>query len=168
MDLHETQGTYNLTATPPLSSKIETATHTYPTKCHVCKNGRMMWVNTIDLWSIHWIKVVVDGPNELRTCRHLHFFVYDMHAAEVDSFLVTDLCALSPDNAHWILRDLQHHPHFIHRVSSFPSSLEVAASIITNDSREFQTTALLDLGCTGSSIDQAFVLAKGMNTHKLP
>ena len=88
--------------------------------------------------------------------------------AEVDSSLVVDLCALTPDDAHWIFHDLQHCHHFIHCVSSSHNSLEVAASIVTNDFHEFPVTALLNLGCTGSSINWAFILKKEMNTHKLP
>ena len=68
-----TQNTKNLqpvhpATTSPLSSKVEPSSHTHPIKHHVHKNGRMMWVNTIDPWSICWIKVVVDGPDELHAC----------------------------------------------------------------------------------------------------
>ena len=90
------------------------------------------------------------------------------HIDEVDASLLADLQALSPDDAHWVLCDLQHRPRFIHRVTSSSTSLDLHATIVINDSQEFQVTALLDSGCTGSSIDQAFVLEKGMNTHKLP
>lgn len=127
-----------------------------------------MWVNTVNPWSIRWIKMVVDGPDTGHALKHLQSFVHDSCLAEVNSSLLADLHVLSPNDAHWILCNLQHCPHFVCHTSSSSTSLEVPASIITNDAHDFQVTALIDLGCTSSSIDCTFVLKKELNTHKLP
>lgn len=48
------------------------------------------------------------------------------------------------------------------------NSLLVTTAITTlDDQRTFSMKALIDSGCTGSSIDAGFVKAKGMNTRKL-
>ena len=127
-----------------------------------------MWVNTVDPWSLRWIKTIIDGPDQLHAHNHLRSFVHDSCVDEVDPSLIADLCVLSPDNAHWVLRDLQQYSKFVRCLSSSPNSLELVASILTNDSREFHVMTLLDSRCTGSSIDCAFVLEQGVNTHKLP
>lgn len=130
----------------------------------------MVWVNTIDPWSVQWIKAVVDGPDTCRATHHLRSFVHESRLSEVDSSLVVDLRRLSPDDAHWVLRDLQHRPKFICRTTTpaHRDSLELAASLVTSDSRDFAVTVLVDSGCTGSSIDRGFVAEKGLATHRLP
>ncbi|KAG0695877.1 hypothetical protein DFH29DRAFT_779653, partial [Suillus ampliporus] len=48
------------------------------------------------------------------------------------------------------------------------SSIFLPVSLTTIDDRRcIATRALLDCGCTGSSIDAGFVRANGLNTHKL-
>ena len=72
----------------------------HPVKYHVQKNGRLMWVNTVDPWSICWIKAVVDGSDCEHAHKHLHSFVHNSCIDEVDASLLADLQALSPDDAH--------------------------------------------------------------------
>jgi hypothetical protein len=48
-------------------------------------------------------------------------------------------------------------------------SLSLTAQLSTlDDQRQFSLRALVDSGCTGSSIDTGFVQAKGLNTRPLP
>ena len=109
----------------------------HPIKHWIWWNGRLMWVNTVDPWSICWIKAVVNGSDNEHAYKHLHSFVHDLCIDEVDASLLTDLHALSPDDTHWILHDLQHCPCFVCCVASSSTSLELSATIITNDFQEF-------------------------------
>ena len=70
------------------------------------------WKNTIDPWSIKWMKQQVAHPDEQRNIRHLKSFIHDSRTIEVSPDLVEDLRRMSENDAYWTLKDLQGPPRF--------------------------------------------------------
>ena len=84
----------------------------------------------------------------------------------MDKILVQNINRLEEEEALWYLRKLKE-PQWIaasgHREMNIPITLE------TLDTEEsFEMTALIDSGCTLSSISKRFVQEKKINTIKLP
>ena len=69
--------------------------------------------------------------------------------------------------AQFTLRELQQKPRFMQRKRS-QNAFEVKASIQTPAGETCKVLALLDSGCTGTTMDQQFAKEKGLETHKLP
>ena len=143
------------TPSPPTPRKEEMSSHS--------------WKNTVDPWSIKWIKQQVTHPDVPRTIRHLKSFVHDSRTIEVSPDFVEDLRLMSDEDAYWTLKDLQGPPRFRKAsIRKSRNSLELPITIITNDETRVKTKALIDSGCTGSSIHKDFVTKYGIQTHNLP
>ncbi|KAF8833423.1 hypothetical protein BDN67DRAFT_869654, partial [Paxillus ammoniavirescens] len=96
----------------------------------------------------------------LRTLTHSH------HQLEATTDVLTQLNQLSLEDAANAIQELRGPKRFIRGVGN---SLLLTAQLSTlDDQREFSLKALVDSGCTGSSIDTGFVQAKGINTQPLP
>ena len=67
---------------------------------------------------------------------------------------------------HIVLRELQNKPRYVHQSYS-KNTLDVDTSILTDDGKILSTKALIDSGCTGSSIDALFVEQHHIPTHQL-
>ena len=65
------------------------------------------------------------------------------------------------------LRELQQKLRFMQRKRS-QNAFEVKANIQTPAGETCKVLALLDSGCTGTTMDQQFAKEKGLETHKLP
>ena len=69
--------------------------------------------------------------------------------------------------AQFTLCELQQKPRFMQRKRS-QNAFEVKANIQTPAGEVCKILALLDSGCTGTTMDQQFAKEKGLETHKLP
>ncbi|KAG8216958.1 hypothetical protein J3R82DRAFT_7243, partial [Butyriboletus roseoflavus] len=121
-------------------------------------------------WSIRWMKAQVENTDVEQSIHHLKSFVHNTRAIEVSRDLVQDLRKLSDKDTYWVLHDLQHAPKF--QKASFQAtkrnSLEIPARVTFANRQSAEVKALIDSGCTGSSIHKDFVAKKGVPTHSLP
>ena len=69
--------------------------------------------------------------------------------------------------AQFTLCELQQKPRFMQRKRS-QNTFKVKANIQTPAGEVCKILALLDSGCTGTTMDQQFTKEKGLETHKLP
>ncbi|KAH0839330.1 hypothetical protein J3R83DRAFT_3, partial [Lanmaoa asiatica] len=120
-------------------------------------------------WTIRWMKAQAENPDTARNLGHLRSFVHESRKAKVTPDLLTDLKQMSDSDAHWILRDLQRPPKYKKAsVRKERNSLEVPVTLRMSDGTSAEVKALIDSGCTGSSIHEKFVAEKGVVTHTLP
>ena len=70
-------------------------------------------MNTVDPWSVQWIKTMADKTTNNQTLKHLKMFVHQTRVAEVTPDLVQKIRRLSPEEAHFSIRELQNKPKFI-------------------------------------------------------
>jgi len=124
-------------------------------------------MNTVNPWSIEWIKRVADEGDTKRTLQHLQSFVHETWTTEVTPELVQQICQLSLDKVSLSLQELQKKPRFITRKQS-PNSLEIKAEILLGDASIVPVLALLNSGCSASAIDEEFVWEKKIPTFNLP
>ena len=52
------------------------------------ESNRQNWMNTVDPWSVQWIKTMADKTTDNRTLKHLKMFVHQTRTAEVTPELV--------------------------------------------------------------------------------
>ena len=124
-------------------------------------------MNTVDPWSVEWIKRVADEGDTKRTLQHLQSFVHETRTTEVTPELVQQIRQLSLDEVSLSLRELQKKPRFVTRKRS-SNSLEIKAEILLGDASIVPVLALLDSGCSASAIDEEFVREKRIPTFNLP
>ena len=100
------------------------------------------------------------GITQLKT------FIHNTQYQNVNEILVRNINELQEEEALWYLRKLKE-PQWItasgRREMNIPIILEML-----NTEESFETTALIDSGCTSSSISKWFVQEKKINTIKLP
>ena len=72
-------------------------------------------MNTLDPWSIEWIKRVTDEGDTKRTLQHLQSFVHETRTTQVTPELVQQIRQLSLDEVSLSLRELQKKLRFITR-----------------------------------------------------
>jgi len=72
-------------------------------------------MNTVDPWSVEWIKRVADEGDTKRTLQHLQSFVHKTRTTEVTPKLVQQIRQLSLDEVSLFLRELQKKPRFVTR-----------------------------------------------------
>jgi transposase InsO family protein len=118
-------------------------------------------------WSASWFAHRFrDQPYE-RAIGLLRTAVHSKRHLEATREVLEQLNALSLDEATEAISELRGPKRYI-RGSQGGNSLLMSAALTTiDDRRTFGTRALIDSGCTGSTIDAGFVAAKGINTHKL-
>ncbi|KAF8545983.1 hypothetical protein OG21DRAFT_1400390, partial [Imleria badia] len=98
----------------------------------------------------------------------LRILVHPRRQPEATEQVLQQLNHLSLMDATQAVQELQGPKRFI-RGSRTGNSLTLQAELFTlDDQRTFSLQALVDSGCTGSSIDAGFVKAKGLNTCPLP
>ena len=127
------------------------------------------WKNTVDPWSINWMKQQVAHPDMQRNIRHLKTFIHNSRMIEVSPDLVEDLRQMSSEDTYWTLKDLQGPLRF--RKASLQkshNSLELPTIIIMNNRTRIETKSLIDPGCTGFLIHKDFITKYGIQTHNLP
>ena len=132
------------------------------------KKNTRSWRNRVDPWSIPWIKKVCEERDRDHTLKTLKSFVHDTRIAEVTPELIQ--CVKDSTNAetHLILRELQQKPRYIHKTTHNHNTLDLSVNLLTDDGKVLSTMALIDSGCTGSSIDEGFVQQHHIPTHELP
>ena len=118
------------------------------------KNNSTPWMLR-QLW-----KYPDQGVTQLKT------FVHDTQYQNVNKILVQNINELQEEEALWYLRKLKE-PQWI--AASGQREMNIPIILETLDTEEsFETTALIDSGCTSSSISKRFVQEKKINTIKLP
>ena len=132
------------------------------------KRNTRCWRNHVDPWSIPWIKKVCEERDRDHALKTLKSFVHDTRTAEVTPELIQ--CVKDSTNAetHLILRELQQKPRYIRKNTHNHNTLDLSVELLTDDGKVLSTKALIDSGCTGSSIDESFVQQHHIPTHKLP
>ena len=148
--------------------KVETTTKgkSPPGSDQPKKNVRS-WINTVNPWSTTWIKKVCENTDTKRAKAHLNTFVHESRRPEVTNKLVEQIRDMTMAETHIVLRELQHKPRYIHQ-SYNKNTLDVNASILTDDGKILSTKALIDSGCMGSSIEASFVEQHHIPVHQLP
>ena len=93
--------------------------------------------------------------------------MHDTRTAKVTSKLIQ--CVKDSTNAelHLILRELQQKPRYIRKTTHNHNTLNLLVNLLTDDGKILSTMALIDSGCTGSSIDESFVQQHHIPTHEL-
>ena len=124
-------------------------------------------MNTVDLWTSQWVKKVVNQDDLIRSLKHVRSFVHDSWTEEVSPRLIQQLREMTDLEAQFTLRELQQKPRFMQR-KRFQNMFEVKTNIQTPAGEVYNVLALLDSGCTGTTMDQQFAKEKGLETHKLP
>ncbi|KAG8217396.1 hypothetical protein J3R82DRAFT_5497, partial [Butyriboletus roseoflavus] len=121
-------------------------------------------------WSIRWMKAQVENTDVERSIHHLKSFVHNSRTIEVSRDLMQDLQRLSDEDAYWVLHDLQHVPKFWKASprSTKQNLLETPVKVTLANRQTADVKALIDSGCTGSSIHEKFVTEKGVKTYPLP
>ena len=132
------------------------------------KKNTQSWRNCVDPWSIPWIKKVCEERDHDHALKILKSFVHNTQTAEVTPELIQ--CMKDSTNAelHLILRELQQKLRYIHKTTHNHNTLDLSVSLITDNGKTLSTMALIDSGCTGSSIDKGFIQQHHIPTHELP
>ena len=138
-----------------------------PEKVNMSKASPRNWMNMVDLWTSQWIKKVVDQDDLVRSLKHVQSFVHDSQTEEVSPRLIRQLREMTDLEVQFTLHKLQQKPRFMQRKRS-QNAFEVKANIQTPAGEACKILALLDSGCTGTTMDQQFAKEKGLETHKLP
>ena len=138
-----------------------------PEKVDTSKASPRNWMNTVDLWTSQWVKKVVDQDDLIRSLKHVRSFVHDSRTEKVSPRLIQQLREMTNLEAQFTLRELQQKPRFMQRKRS-QNTFEVKTNIQTPAGEAYNVLALLDSGCTGTTMDQQFAKEKGLETHKLP
>lgn len=121
----------------------------------------------MDPWATKWIKNVCDHIDTKRAKAHLKIFVHESQRPEINNEIVEEIKLSTLVESHFMLRELQHKPRFIHQ-SYTKNTLDITTSILTDNGKILSTKALIDSGCTGSSIDAAYIKQNHIPTHQLP
>ena len=138
-----------------------------PEKVDMSKASPRNWMNTVDPWTSQWVKKVVDQDDQIRSLKHMQSFIHDSRTEEVSPRLIQQLREMTDLEAQFTLRELQQKPRFMQRKRS-QNAFKVKANIQTPAGEVCKILALLDSGCTGTTMDQQFTKEKGLETHKLP
>ncbi|KAG1839859.1 hypothetical protein C8R48DRAFT_550233, partial [Suillus tomentosus] len=95
----------------------------------------------------------------------LRMLVHPKRHLKATAEVLKELNTLSLEEASEAVSELSTPKHYIQGMGN---SLTLSAILNTlDDRRGFSVNALVDSGCTGSSIDAGFIAAKGINTQKL-
>ena len=138
-----------------------------PEKVDTSKASPRNWMNTVDLWTSQWVKKVVDQDDLIRSLKHMRSFIHDSRTEEVSPRLIRQLREMTDLEAQFTLRELQQKLRFMQRKRS-QNTFEVKVNIQTPAGEVCKILALLDSGCTGTTMDQQFTKERGLETHKLP
>ena len=111
--------------------------------------------------------VTVNQDDLIKSLKHVQSFIHDSWTEEVSPRLIQQLREMTDLEAQFTLRELQQKPRFMQRKRS-QNAFEVKANIQTPAGKAYNVLALLDSGCTGTTMDQQFAKEKGLETHKLP
>ena len=125
------------------------------------------WMNSVDPWSVEWIKKMADMVDCDRTMKHLKTFVHDSRVNEVTLSLIRRIKELPTAKALLSIRELQRKPQFVKQKQS-ENSLEVKAMVARPDRSKLSIVALVDSGCSGLAIDETFVKENNLPTHDIP
>ena len=151
----------------PNSAELPKGKTILPEKVDTSKASPRNWMNTVDLWTSQWVKKVVDQDDLIRSLKHIRSFVHDSWTEEVSPRLIQQLREMTELEVQFTLCELQQKPRFMQRKRS-QNTFKVKASIQTPAGEACKVLALLDSGCTGTTMDQQFTKEKGLETHKLP
>ncbi|KAF8126088.1 hypothetical protein EV363DRAFT_1108585, partial [Boletus edulis] len=117
-------------------------------------------------WSSPWYTQRLRDQSNNQAIALLRTLAHSQRQAEATQEVLLQLNRLSFEDATKAVQELRG-PRRFTRGSG--NSLSLSAGLMTlDDQRQFTLCALVDSGCTGSSIDAGFVKAKGLNVHPLP
>ena len=151
----------------PNSAELSKGKMILPEKVDTSKTSPRNWMNTVDPWTSQWIKKVVDQDDLIRSLKHVQSFIHDSQTEEVSPRLVRQLREMTDLEAQFTLCELQQKLRFMQRKRS-QNAFKVKVNIQTPAGEACKVLALLDSGCTGTTMDQQFAKEKGLETHKLP
>ncbi|KIJ10923.1 hypothetical protein PAXINDRAFT_39120, partial [Paxillus involutus ATCC 200175] len=117
-------------------------------------------------WSSPWYAQRLRDQPPSRAIALLRTLVHAHRQPEATEEVLLELNQLSLEDAAGAIQELRGPKRFIRGSGS---SLTIGIDLVTlDDQRQFSLKALVDSGCTGSSIDSGFVKAKGLNAQPLP
>lgn len=123
------------------------------------------WVREVP-WTPAWIHQWTTYDAEAAV-KVLEGWVHAKRQADATLASAQYIASMSRDEATIYLSELKSRPRYIRGRKG--NQIDVPMIVTTLDSSEsFSVKALLDSGCTGSSIDQTFVQEHGIATIKLP
>ena len=112
-------------------------------------------------WSSPWYAQRLRDQTSPRAVALLRTLAHSHWQAEATEEVLIELNKLSLEDAAGAIQELRGPKCFIHGLGN---SLTLNADLMTlDDQRHFVLKALVDSGCTGSSIDAGFVKGKGLN-----
>lgn len=94
---------------------------------------QMTWMNSVDPWSVEWIKGLANNTNNNCTLKHLWSFVHESCIAEVTPMLIRRIKELPTAEALLSIQELQQKLQFVWWKWS-DNSLEVKAVVASNNS----------------------------------
>lgn len=113
-----------------------------------------------------WYAQRLRDQKPLQAMTLLRVLIHPHRYPEASSEVLEELNHLTLEEATDAIQELRGPKCFIRGAGS---SLTIPARLTTlDDQRQFSLRALVDSGCTGSSIDTGFVQAKGLNPQPLP
>ncbi|KAI0061941.1 hypothetical protein BV25DRAFT_1870601 [Artomyces pyxidatus] len=111
---------------------------------------------------------VQENKDESQVMGILRSWVNPKRQQEVTRELISDLNALSDEEAEEVLLELKMPKRFI-RSNKSSNQLNMNVVLTTQDTDSTYTVeALLDSGCTGSCINRSFIARHKINTHRAP
>ena len=117
-------------------------------------------------WTSPWYACRLRDQKPFQAMTLLWVLVHPHRHPEATPEVLEELNRLTVEEATNAIQELRGPKHFI---CGSGSSLTVPTQLSTlDDQRQFSLRALVDSGCTGSSINIRLVEAKGLNTQPLP
>ncbi|KAI0349087.1 hypothetical protein OH77DRAFT_1415564, partial [Trametes cingulata] len=117
-------------------------------------------------WTAEWV-IKRLREDDVRAIVILRNWVHKKRQQEATHETLQQIRELSDDDAIMVLRELARPKQFIR--GGRGNQMDIPLTLTTlDDRRSFPIRALLDSGCTGSSIDINFVRRNNIQTRKLP
>ncbi|KAI0069432.1 hypothetical protein K474DRAFT_1576167, partial [Panus rudis PR-1116 ss-1] len=114
------------------------------------------------MWVLHRLQEQTDASIGI-----LCIWTHNSKQTEATHDSMADILKLDESDALWSLNQLRGPKQYIRGTRG--NQMDVPLVLTTlNDQRSFSVKALLDSGCTGSSIDASFVRKNEIETRKLP
>ena len=155
------------TVRPPVTKILQNPEWNRSHEVHRTSVQKLSWINSVDPWSVEWIKKVANTTNCERAMKHLRSFVHESRMEEVTPSLIRRIKELPTPEALLSIRELQRKPRFIKRKQS-DNLLEVKAIVARPDGSKLPIIALVNSGCSGSTINENFVKENNLLTHDIP
>ena len=155
------------TVQPPVIKILQNLEWNRLHKVHRTSILKTSWMNLVDPWSVKWIKKMANTVDDDWTLKHLQLFIHDSCVEEVTPALVQRIKELLTTEALLLIRELQRKPCFM-KWKRLENLLEVKAMVAGPDGTKLPIIALVDSGCSSSTIDEMFIKENKLLTHDIP